>query len=208
MKQASQTLKIMRRAQTAAGFSTIELLIVASLVIALTAISIFMLSPQRRAYRSEDAAAQTANFLRDAYQRALSQRQIFRVQIDRANRLIQIIDENKLPQGDEREVRRDVLIDEVNFDPPVFDGTTLGPPAAPYNYPTAVYSSNLWTARFRSDGSVVDTNGNLMSATLFFSPTNSQNIDKRLVRAVTLFGPSGSVRVWKYDGTNFDAGGR
>ena len=109
MKQASQTLKIMRRAQTAAGFSTIELLIVASLVIALTAISIFMLSPQRRAYRSEDAAAQTANFLRDAYQRALSQRQIFRVQIDRANRLIQIIDENKLPQGDEREVRRDVF---------------------------------------------------------------------------------------------------
>ena len=207
MKQASQTLKLTRRAR-AAGFSTIELLIVASLIIALTAISVFMLSPHRRAYRSEDAAAQTANFLRDAYQRALSQRQIFRVQIDRANRLIQIIDENKLPQGDEREVRRDVLIDEVNLDPPVFDGATLGPPAAPYNSPAAAYNSNLWTARFRSDGSVVDTNGNLMSATLFFSPTNSQNIDKRLVRAVTLFGPSGSVRVWKFDGTSFDAGGR
>src|SRR5437868_15438858 len=100
MKQASQTLKIMRRAQTAAGFSTIELLIVASLVIALTAISIFMLSPQRRAYRSEDAAAQTANFLRDAYQRALSHRQIFGVQLDRANRPIQLIYETKLPHAD------------------------------------------------------------------------------------------------------------
>lgn len=207
MTHVRQIPKTMRRAQ-AAGFSTIELLIVASLVITLTAISIFMLSPQRRAYRSEDAAAQTANFLRDAYQRALSQRQIFRVQIDRANRLIQIIDENKLPVGDEKEVRRDVLIDEVNFDQPSFDGTPLGPPAAPYNYPTAVYNSNVWSARFRSDGSVVDTAGNLMSATLFFSPTNSQNIDKRLVRAVTLFGPSGAVRVWKYDGTSFDAGGR
>jgi type II secretory pathway pseudopilin PulG len=207
MQQARRTFVARHRAQ-AAGFSTIELLIVAALIIVLAAMAIFMLSPQRRAYRSEDAAAQAANFLRDAYQRALSQRQTFAVRIDRANRLIQIVDENRLPVGDEREVRRDVLSDEVNFDPPVFGGTVLAPPAAPYNYPTATYVSNVWTARFRSDGSVVDANGNLISATLFFSPTNSQNIDKRLVRAVTLFGPSGSVRVWKYDGTNFDAGGR
>src|ERR1044071_9124076 len=103
------------RGRSQKGFSTIELLIVAALVIVLTGMSVFMLSPQRRAYRSEDAAAQAANFLRDAYQRALSQRQTFRVQIDRANKLIQIIDENKLPVGDEREVRRDVLMDEVNF---------------------------------------------------------------------------------------------
>ena len=203
---ASSLPRYINRSQK--GFSTIELLIVAALVVVLTGISVFMLSPQRRAYRSEDAAAQAANFLRDAYQRALSQRQTFRVQIDRANKLIQIIDENKLPVGDEREVRRDVLMDEVNFDPPVFDGTPVAVPAAPYNYPAATFASNVWTARFRSDGSVVDTNGNVMSATLFFSPTASQNIDKRLVRAVTLFGPSGSVRVWKYDGTNFDAGGR
>src|SRR6476660_5951741 len=45
MKQARRTLKAMRRAQ-ASGFSAIELLIVASLIIALTAISIFILSPQ------------------------------------------------------------------------------------------------------------------------------------------------------------------
>jgi Tfp pilus assembly protein FimT len=207
MKQARRTSGDLHAAR-AAGFSTIELLVVAAIVIILTAMSIFMLSPQRRAYRSEDAAAQAANFLRDAYQRALSQRQTFRVQIDRANRLIQIIDENRLPVGDEREVRRDALLDEVNFDPPVFGGTAVSPPAAPYNYPAAAFASNVWTARFRSDGSVVDASGNLLSATLFFSPANSQNVDKRLVRAVTLFGPSGSVRVWKYDGATFDAGGR
>lgn len=208
MKQFRQSLGISCRPQAAAGFSIIELLIVVSLVIVLTAISVFMLAPQRRAYRSEDAAAQVANFLRDAYQRALSQRQTFRVQIDRANRLIQLIDENRLPVGDEIEARRDVLIDEVSFDQPSFDGTPAAVPAAPYNYPVAVYASNLWSARFRSDGSVVDASGNLMSATLFFSPTGSQNQDKRLVRAVTLFGPSGSVRLWKYDGTGFDAGGK
>lgn len=207
MKQAGRTPGVLHAAG-ASGFSTIELLIVAALVVVLTAMSIFMLSPQRRAYRSEDAAAQAANFLRDAYQRALSQRQTFSVKIDRANRLIQIFDENRLPVGDEREVRRDTLLDEVDFDPPTFGGTALSPPAAPYNYPAATFASNVWTARFRSDGSVVDASGNVMSATLFFSPANSQNIDKRLVRAVTLFGPSGSVRVWKYDGTTFDAGGR
>ena len=203
-----QILKENPPAQRAEGFSVIELLIVGTLIIALTAISVFMLAPQRRAYRSEDAAAQAANFMRDAYQRALTQRQTMRVQIDRANRIIQIIDENLLPVGDEIEVRRDALLDEVNFDQPSFGGTPVSVPAAPYNYPKAVYNSNVWTARFKSDGSVVDSAGNVMSATLFFSPQNSQNIDQRLVRAVTVFGPSGSVRVWKYDGANFDAGGK
>jgi Tfp pilus assembly protein FimT len=197
-----------QKSDSEAGYSTIELLIVGATIVILTAISIFMLAPQRRSYRGEDAAAQAANFCRDAYQRALSQRQTMRVQIDRTNGVIQIIDENLLPVGDEKEVRRDVLSNDVNYDRPSFGGTPVPLPGAPYNYAQASYASNMWTARFKSDGSVVDTNGNLMSATLFFSPLNSQNLDKRLVRAVTVFGPTGSIRVWKYDGTNFDAGGK
>src|SRR5262249_54261082 len=143
-KQAIDMQNGVQRAHQDAGYSTIELLIVSGLIILLTAISVFMLAPQKRSYRAEDAAAQVANFMRDAYQRALSQRQTMRVQIDRNNRIIQIIDENKLPVGDEKEVRRDVLSDDVNFDVPAFGGSPISGPAAPYNYPTAVYSSNMW----------------------------------------------------------------
>lgn len=192
--------------QEADGYSIIELLIVAAVVIVLTAIAVFTLAPQRRAYRTDDAMAQVANFLRDAYQRALSQRQTMRVQIDRAKMLIIIIDENKLPLGDEIEVRRAKLNDEISVNQPTVGAGLLNPPPAPYNYSVAAYSNDLWEARFRSDGSVVDTAGNSMSATVFFSLVNMKTSDANLIRAVTLFGPSGSIRVWRYTGQSFDAG--
>ncbi len=188
------------------GFSVIELLIVFAIVIVLTAAAVFTLSPQRRAYRTDDAAGQVTNFLRDAYQRALAQRQTMRVQVDRANMLIKIIDENRLPVGDEIEVRRAKLNDEVSLNQPAAGAGLVNPPPAPYNYPVADFANNLWEARFRSDGSVVDTAGNPLSATLFFSLVNMNGSDSPLIRAVTLFGPSGSVRVWRYTGQSFDAG--
>lgn len=188
------------------GFSVIELLIVVAIIIILTAAAVFTLSPQRRAYRTDDAAGQVTNFLRDAYQRALSQRQTMRVEIDRANMLIKIIDENRLPVGDEFEVRRAKLNDEISLNQPADGAGLLNPPPAPYNYAVAGYSNNQWEARFRSDGSVVDLAGNSLSATLFFSLANMDSSDTNLIRAVTLFGPSGSVRVWRYTGQSFDAG--
>ncbi|HKP88058.1 MAG TPA: hypothetical protein VJZ26_18280 [Blastocatellia bacterium] len=199
---------ISRRGSNGDGFSTIELLIVVVVISIVTAISFFTLAPHRRAYRAEDAALQVGNFLRDAYHRALSQRQTMRVQIDRANRIISIIDENKLPVGDEREVRRDALTSEINFDQPSLGGTPVTLPPAPYAYAAAAYNNNVWVARFRSDGSAVDANGNPLSATLFFSPADLKSSDKNLIRAVTLFGPSGSIRFWKFDGTNFNAGAK
>lgn len=201
---ASGNTQLWRR--DAAGFSAIELLIVVAIVIILTAAAVFTLAPQRRAYRTEDAASQVTNFLRDAYQRALSQRQTMSVQIDRANMLIKIIDENRLTIGDEIEVRRAKLNDEISLNQPAAGAGLVNPPPSPYNYPVAGYSNNLWEARFRSDGSVVDAAGNPLSATLFFSLANMNSSDSNLIRAVTLFGPSGSVRVWRYTGQSFDAG--
>ncbi len=188
------------------GYSLIELLIAVVVMITMTAAAVFTLVPQRRAYGTEDAAGQVVNFLRDAYQRAISQRQTMKVQIDRTNMLIKIIDENTLPVGDEVEVRRAKLNNEISVNQPTVSSSLLNPPAAPYNYPVAVYTSNLWEARFRSDGSVVDTAGNTLSATVFFSLVNMKTSDTNLIRAVTVFGPSGSIRFWRYTGTNFDAG--
>lgn len=194
------------RRRDANGFSVIELLIVVAIVIILTAAAVFTLTPQRRAYRTDDAAGQVTNFLRDAYQRALSQRQTMRVEIDRANMMITIIDENRLLVGDEIEVRRAKLNDEISLNQPAVAAGLVTAPPAPYTYPIAGYANDLWEARFRSDGSVVDAAGNSLSATLFFSLINMNDSDSNLIRAVTLFGPSGSVRVWRYSGVSFDAG--
>jgi type II secretory pathway pseudopilin PulG len=185
----------------------VELLVIVSVIIVLTAAAVFSLAPQRRAYSTDDAAAQVTNFLRDAYQRAISQRQTMKVQIDRSTMLMKIFDENTLPTGDEIEVRRAQLNPEISVSQPAVGGSSLAAPASPYDYPVAVYSSNLWVARFRSDGSVVDVNGNTLSATIFFSPVSMKTNETNLIRAVTLYGPSGSMRFWRYTGSSFDAGG-
>src|ERR1041384_685969 len=189
------------------GYSMVELLVIVSVIIVLTAAAVFSLAPQRRAYSTDDAAAQVTNFLRDAYQRAISQRQTMKVQIDRSTMLMKIFDENTLPTGDEIEVRRAQLNPEISVSQPAVGGSSLAAPASPYDYPVAVYSSNLWVARFRSDGSVVDVNGNTLSATIFFSPVSMKTNETNLIRAVTLYGPSGSMRFWRYTGSSFDAGG-
>jgi Tfp pilus assembly protein FimT len=202
--ESQKLVPISRRAEQ--GYSFIELLVVASLIIVMIAVAVFTLGHSRRSYRSDDAASQVVNFLREAYGRALSQRQTMSVRIDRANQTIALIDENRIVAGDEFEVRRAPLIDQVSLSQPAVGGVSVGVPPAPYSYASAVYSSNVWEAHFRSDGSVVDAAGNPMNATLFFSPTNLSDNDANLIRAVTLFGPSGSIRVWRFSGQSFTAG--
>lgn len=188
------------------GFSVVELLVIFAIVVILTAAAVFSLAPQRRAYGPDDTAAQVTNFLRDAYQRALSQRQTMKVQIDKSTMLMKIIDENTLPVGDEIEVRRAQLNPEISVIQPTVGGSALSAPASPYNYPVAAYLGNVWVARFRSDGSVVDAAGNILSTTIFFSPVSMKTNETNLIRAVTVFGPSGSIRFWRYTGSSFDAG--
>jgi prepilin-type N-terminal cleavage/methylation domain-containing protein len=194
------------------GFSLIELLVVMIIMAILAGITIFAFAFHKRAYRPEDAANQIVSFMREAYQLAITQRQTFRVKIDQKNRTISLIDENRLPLGDEVVIRQVNLIDqsEVRMDQPGF-GTpgVVGPPPAPYNYPPAIYNNGIWEIRFRSDGSAVDASGSPLSATLFFWPPSRRNPggpspdSKQEIRAVTVFGPSGSIKFWRHDGNQF-----
>lgn len=208
--QRSHTMQSSRQVlvsgQGERGYSVIELLVVAALIIIMTAAVVFTLGHSRRSYRPDDAASQVVNFLRDAYGRALSQRQTMRVSVDRANQTITLFDENRLAIGDEIVVRRAPLLDQISFNQPIIGTDSVGLPPAPYSYPPAVYTANVWEARFRSDGSVVDSAGNPLSATLFFSPANLKDSDANLIRAVTLFGPGGSIRLWRFSGQSFTAG--
>ena len=202
--ESTKLLLNSRRAEQ--GYSVVEMLMVAALIITMTAVAVFTLGHSRRSYRADDAASQVVNFLRDAYGRALSQRQTMRVSIDRANQTITLIDENRLPFGDEIVIRRAPLIDQISLSQPTIGEAPIGLPPAPYGYPAAVYAGNVWEARFRSDGSVVDTAGNTLSSTLFFSPANLTDNQANLIRAVTVFGPSGSIRLWRFAEQSFIAG--
>ncbi len=192
-----------------AGFSMIELLIVFAVTAILTAITFINLRSSKRSYAPDDEATQIVSYFREAHQRALSQRQTQRVTIDRNALVIRLMDEGLLPGGDEVEVIRGTLNGTVTMQQPTVNSVLIPTPPGPYNYNPAQFPNGVCELRFRADGSVVDPAGNSISTTLFFTPLDMNDQSANLVRGVTLFGPSGSTRTWKYDVDNnrFLAGG-
>ena len=230
------------------GFSLIELFIVVAIIMVMTTFAIFALMPHRNLYQTDDQALRVLDFMRDASQRALTQRQVMRLEIDQTNNVIRIIDENQVDQGtaDDRAVRQEALENPNNVrmyltppgaTPPTTSGppnssgppsaVAVPPPPAPSNFPAAAYAACMhplavshsaghrgWTARFLSNGSVVNagsdavgTNATLTSATLYLWPPRAgapnTAAQPQAVRAITIFGGTGAVRLWKYNGNAF-----
>ena len=197
----------------AGGYSVIELLVVLGIIGLLSAFSFAYLYNYTRMYKTEDQAIKVMDLMREAAQTALNRRRTVRFEMDVSNParpVARIIDENG--------AAADILMKTIPLEPLKevrMDAAPLGVARPnPPNYADAAYSGNVWSARFRSDGSVVNAADNPISATLYaWRPVNetsqpftmSNLTPKRLTetRAITVFGGSGAVRYWKHNGTAF-----
>jgi prepilin-type N-terminal cleavage/methylation domain-containing protein len=195
------------------GYSLVELLVVISVIAIVTAIAVFSFTNTREKYNADDAANKVMNYFREANSKAVSNHHSYRVTINNSTNVISLIDEVSLRSGNndgETISGDDVLVKQepVGVRVLLTQPTTpnaVNPPPAPFNYAAATFPSNVWTAHFQSDGSVTDVNLAPMSCTMFFQPIDQQNV-AQLIRAVTLFGPSGSIRFWAYNGTQLVQG--
>jgi prepilin-type N-terminal cleavage/methylation domain-containing protein len=193
----------------AEGFSLIELLIVISVIAIVTGIAVFQFAGSREAYNAEDAAYKVMNYFREANSRAVSDHHSFRVTINTSSNTISLIDEKTFSGITDGEalsggavlVKSEALGTRVTLNQP----SGINPPPSPFNYAAAVYPANVWTGHFQSVGSITDVNGTPTSSTFFFQPVDRTNLPT-LVRAVTAFGPSGSIRFWMYNGTQMVQG--
>lgn len=210
------------RVNAQAGFSFVELLVVLSIIVIMSTYAVFTMRAQRNAFRTDDQGRRILDYIRDASQRALVQRQMMRMEIDLNTSVMRIIDENGAGTTDDVIVRREGLLSptEVRTVRTVFalNGPPLGvvAPPAPSNYPAAVYAASthplsmnntVCLMRFRPDGAVVDNANNVVSLTLYLWEPAAGNLDApnepRRVRAITVFGGTGGVRLWKYNGAAF-----
>jgi Tfp pilus assembly protein FimT len=206
------------RVRTEGGFSVTELLMVVAVLIILTAISIPYLYSYTQKYESEDQALKMIDLMQEAKQMALTRRRTFRFEIDLTDNAMLIIDENgsdpdrlikSIPMVTPAKVRVDTAPSTVGKPAPptlndaVFGADTLGHQSGS----DTVNGHNVWAARFQSNGSVVTAGNTPVSANIYlWPPATSGSPDARTsgeVRALTLFGGTGALRYWKYNGAKF-----
>jgi prepilin-type N-terminal cleavage/methylation domain-containing protein len=201
------------------GFSMIELMIVVIMITILTGIAVISFRSSKRSYAADDEAIKMLSLFREAYQRALTQRQAQRITIDRTSNLIKLTDMGRLPGGDEMLVNRAVLNPLVSMVQPSVGAGLVPPPPAPYNYTPANFgTSGTLDIYFLADGSVTNATNFAnntfapVNFTVFFSPSPGSALSPEqaaqinsgnLMRAVTLFGATGSTKAWRFNGSQF-----
>ena len=184
----------------------LELLVVLAIIVIMVAVTVPSFVKMQRSYATDDAAGQVIDFLRSAYERSLTQRQVMRVRIDRGAGTVQLIDEESAASPtDDTVVRSESLTPSSTVT--IAKPTSQPDLPSPYNFTQAAFASNVWEIRFRSDGVAINASGRPQSATLFFytprAGTPAATDDTGLVRAVSVFGPTGSIKLWGYTGSEY-----
>ena len=209
------------------GYSIVEIMVVLAVLGILLAISLPYIFSYQKAYKSEDQSLKILDLMQETAQLALTKRRTMRLEIDLTDNKILVIDErNPDPVTGINEPDR--LIKAIPMEKPLDVRVDIIPTGVtrpiPPDYANAVYAAdtrghlvgaatvinnNVWMARFQRDGSVVNTAGTPLNVTLFVWPPltfgSSAPKSTKQVRAITLFGGSGAVRYWKFDGSAFVA---
>lgn len=218
-----RTQSVRRAARSQAGVSMLELLVVVAIGTALAGAAVFSATKYKDAYGTDDQQMRVMDLMRDASNRALVQRQTMRLELDATDNVLRLIDENGAGTTDDLVVRLERLASsELVRMTRLTVGDNMPPsgitaPPAPANYNPAVFAlsthplstgKRVCVLRFRLDGAVVNTIGEVTSATIYIWEPDKNlgaNIpkEKKRVRAVTIFGGTGVMRLWKHDGAVF-----
>lgn len=195
------------------GYSIVEILVVLAIIAVMTAIALPYLFNNARMFKTEDQAIKVMDLMREASQRAMNLRRTVRIELDGNGDtpVLRMIDEIGAAPGTPVKTIPLEQIRNVRMDPPA-GFVAPNPP----NYPNVVFTGGVWSARFRSDGSVVDAANLPISTTLYSwrpkgderTPFNIADLEPGRpleTRAITIFGGSGAVRYWRYNGATFVA---
>lgn len=211
---------LFKKRRSESGFSIIELVIVLVIIAILSAISLPYIYSYKKLYKSEDQSLKVMDLMREAAQLALTRRRTMRLEIDLTANALLIIDENgaapntlikSIPLELPREVRMDIIpAGVVKPNPPNYTDAAYSADATGHLVGGAtVVGNTVWAVRFKSDGSAVNAAGIPISANIYVWPpvtvgsTTPRNTKE--IRAITMFGGSGAIRYWKYDGATFVA---
>lgn len=206
------------------GFSIIELVIVLLIISILSVLSVLSFKAEKK-YLADTEAYQIIDILHEARQRALTQHETMRVEINQTRNTVRLISENEPGSAvDDKEIRSVKLQDSAyvlvgaipkNADKP----PTEMSPTPVLTFKKSVYplslSDTVATLRFVRTGVVLDGGSNavgdnsvMVGATIYvwmpdYSPSGQPLATGSVIRAITVQGTSGISRYWKCPLINF-----
>ena len=184
------------RRRSDAGFTLLELLITVAIIGTIAAIAVTVMPSVLTGMRSDSSVAQALNTIRIARDRAIAERRNIELSFISPNK-VQIIRE-EIPGPATTVLSTTYLENSQEFKQ--FVGLPDTPDAFGVSGPIAFGGSPKII--FTSEGTLVDSVGDPLNGTVFLGMEGQ----KTTARAVTIFGPTALLRVWKWDGSKWTEG--
>jgi prepilin-type N-terminal cleavage/methylation domain-containing protein len=171
------------------GFTLLEIMLVVAIMGTLFAMAIGVSPSFLRQARAEAGITQAIETMRTAREVAISQRRNVELRFNGTN-VIQSVRQN-IPNGT-------TVLRGIQFENRVQFLLVTGVPDTPdaFGRTAAVAFGPSPTRMFTSEGTLVDQNGDVLNGTLFLAIPG----DPTSARAITVFGTTGLMRLWRWDG--------
>jgi prepilin-type N-terminal cleavage/methylation domain-containing protein len=181
------------RGKSQGGYTLLEMLIVVAIIIIGSAVTIPITMQMVRNAKGDSAAVMTATFLESARNRAVAERR--NVELTVLSTTSMQFQRIEVPSGTRTVVATLVLEGEEEFmavalpdTPDLFGGTA------------AINFTGAPPVMFTSDGSLIDSAGDVVNGTIYIAKPRG-NLDT--ARAVTISGVTGMLRAWKWRGSKW-----
>jgi prepilin-type N-terminal cleavage/methylation domain-containing protein len=173
------------------GFTLLELLLVMSIAVTITVIAAATIGNTVKSSQADGGLSQVEAALQTARELSISERRNMELDFVGTD-TVQII-RHEVPGPDTTMIRSIQL--EGGFTYTLTSGVPDTPDAFGNGEAVSI-SSEATPPMFTTDGSLIDSNGDVTNATLFIGKPG----DPLSARAVSIFGPTGALRLWSWNG--------
>ena len=196
----------------------IELIIV-MLVLSILSVLSIMSFKSKELYLAEREALLVMDILNEAKQRALTQHETMRVEINKTRNVVRLINENAAGNASDDQVIKSLTLEHSNY--VTFDRAPTNIASSPVDLapvPAITFSPSVHplslsdqvtTLRFTQTGNVLNggssstgANATLTGATVYFwmpnlSDSGQAQTTGSIIRALTVLGSSGTTKYWR-----------
>ena len=179
------------------GFTLIETMVMLGIVGTLSAMAIIQIGQSAQQMRADGAMRVVMGQLNTARELAISQRRYMQVQFTAPNR-IRVIRTDVNTSGN---VTGTTLLSEAFFEGGVTYNRAASIPDTPdaFSGSSSINFGTATTIQFSTDGSMIDQSGNPLNGWVAMAMPNIVNSS----RAVTVFGSTGRVRAYRWNGSSW-----